>query len=157
MNKNSNSNPPDDRSIPGAADRLDGALEDLVAQAPFRAKAQPATSGNFSSAAAGACPDISQWLELACGEVSVGKKNNLLTHAALCTNCLARLREIQRLASPEVSSEEVADLKLYQSTTPQWQHRLAVELARTPYKGAHFAVSWDPLESTCRHASLSIL
>ncbi len=141
MNKNSNSNPPDDRSIPGAADRLDGALEDLVAQAPFRAKAQPATSGNFSSAAAGACPDISQWLELACGEVSVGKKNNLLTHAALCTNCLARLREIQRLASPEVSSEEVADLKLYQSTTPQWQHRLAVELARTPYKGAHFAVS----------------
>jgi tetratricopeptide (TPR) repeat protein len=82
---------------------------------------------------------------LAEGDFPPHKQEALLAHAALCTGCLARLRESQRALSDDISPEEAAELKQFISTTPQWQRRLALELAQTSHgsknagKLLHFA------------------
>jgi tetratricopeptide (TPR) repeat protein len=109
------------------------ALEVLVAHAPFRNSAQYNSASGFTSPAAGSCPEIGDWFRLDSGDVSPEERNALLAHAALCTGCLARLRDSQLALSDEITPEESAALQHYASTSPQWQRHLAVQLSQTDH------------------------
>ncbi len=118
---------------PRLSDDLAEALDDLRAMASFREVAglgqlHPPTSPNF-----GPCPELTDWVRLATGETDAAAKEALLSHAAVCAKCLARLRGCQRALSAETSPVESRELENFASFTPQWQHRLAVELAQTPH------------------------
>jgi tetratricopeptide (TPR) repeat protein len=145
MNKDTNPNPNTGPAAESPDEGLARALEVLVANAPFRNSAQYNRASGFTAPAAGSCPEVGDWLRLAEGDFLPHKKGALLAHAALCTGCLARLRESQRALSDDVSAEEAAELKQFISTTPQWQRRLALELAQTSHgsnnagKLLHFA------------------
>jgi tetratricopeptide (TPR) repeat protein len=119
----------------GDRDHLAEALESLVATAPFRSDAGSGNPTSFKAPEAGPCPELGEWFRLATGSTSQVEKEALLSHASLCTACLARLRGCQHVLSPDVSSDESEQLGKFASSTPQWQHRLAVELARTPHRG----------------------
>ena len=134
----SNHNPQFPTDGPQGRDRLDQVLEDLVAGAPFRRSPQ-GDSGPGSKAAGGRdCPPTAQWLMLACGNVAADEQKKLVAHAAVCTYCLKLLRQGERAISGDVLPEELEQLQQYQAVSPQWQHRLAVELARTPYQRSGF-------------------
>jgi tetratricopeptide (TPR) repeat protein len=107
-------------------------LEDLVAKANSRAMMGEDLPKNFTSPAAGKCPETGDWIELAGGDISSEKKDALRAHAALCSACLTQLRQVQHALTGEVSPQESAELSHLASTSSQWQHRLAVELAHTP-------------------------
>jgi tetratricopeptide (TPR) repeat protein len=145
MNKDTNPNPKTGPAAESPDEGLARALEVLVANAPFRNSTQYNKANGFTAPAAGSCPEVGEWLRLADGDLPPNKKESLLAHAALCTGCLARLRESQRALSDDISPEEAAELKQFTSTTPQWQRRLALELAQTPHgsnnagKLLHFA------------------
>ncbi len=130
MNEDPNSNPHKE-SIAAGPEGLAKALEVLVAHAPFRAPAQYDQESGFTAPGAGSCPDVGEWFRLAAGELAPDKHQALLAHAALCTGCLARLRESQSVVSAEATPEEAEELKRFSSTTAQWQLRMAGELART--------------------------
>ena len=145
MIEDSNPTPLKDPAAQDPEGVLARVLEDLVSNAPYRKTAPQDQAGGFTSPGAGSCPDIGDWLRLAGhalpggdlpgSELSSSKREHLLTHAALCTGCLNRLRESQGILSEETTPEEEAGLKQLASTTPQWQHRLALELAQTPSGG----------------------
>ena len=145
MNKDTNPNPKTGPAAKSPDEGLARALEVLVANAPFRNSAQYNRASGFTAPAAGSCPEVGDWLRLAEGDFLPHKKGALLAHAALCTGCLARLRESQRALSEDISPEEATELKQFISTTPQWQRRLALELAQTSHgsnnagKLLHFA------------------
>jgi tetratricopeptide (TPR) repeat protein len=145
MNKDTNPNPKTGPAAESPDEGLARALEVLVANAPFRNSTQYNKANGFTAPAAGSCPEVGEWLRLADGDLPPNKKESLLAHAALCTGCLARLRESQRALSDDISPEEAAELKQFTSTTPQWQRRLALELAQTSHgsnnagKLLHFA------------------
>ena len=107
-------------------------LEDLVAKASSRATGKEDLPRDFMSPAAGKCPDPGDWIELVGGNVASEQKNALLAHAALCSTCLTRLRHVQHAIAAEASPQESAELSQFASTSSQWQHSLAVELAHTP-------------------------
>jgi len=136
MNDDSISNPENDAAGEGPKDGLAKALEVFVAHAPFRNPARDDESG-FTAPGAGPCPSVGDWFLLAAGELPQDKTQALLAHAALCTGCLARLRESQTALSSDASPEESEDLKRFSSTTAQWQHRLAAELAQSQNKPRH--------------------
>lgn len=133
MNKDTNPNPKTGPAAESPDEGLARALEVLVANAPFRNSTQYNKANGFTAPAAGSCPEVGEWLRLADGDLPPNKKESLLAHAALCTGCLARLRESQRALSDDISPEEAAELKQFTSTTPQWQRRLALELAQTSH------------------------
>jgi hypothetical protein len=148
MIEDSNPTPQKDPIAVDAEKALATALEDLVSNAPFRKIALQDQAGGFTSPGAGPCPDVSDWLrfaaddlasnalsgqELPGGKFTPSKRQQILAHAALCTGCLNRLRESQRVLLEETTSGEQASLQELASTTPQWQHRLAAELAQTPH------------------------
>lgn len=124
------SNPNQPPILPGdeEGDHLSRVLHDLVEQAPFRQKdsATSLTDGDDK------CPDVAQWLELACGECTIEQKEKLLAHASVCSSCLATLRECQRVFAQTPSPEETVALQKAESSSPGWQRRLALELASTP-------------------------
>jgi tetratricopeptide (TPR) repeat protein len=130
MNEESNSNPKID-SAAASPEGLAKALEVLVSHAPFRTSAQYDETSGFTAPGAGPCPNVGEWFQLAGGELPPDKREALLAHAALCTGCLARLRESQSVVSGEAGPEESEDLKRFASITPHWQRRLALELAQT--------------------------
>jgi len=132
MNDEFNSGP----TAGNSGDRLFEALEELRAQVSTRPSDNSADLASPPTSA-GPCPSVGEWLQLASGGASVEKKDTLLAHAALCSACIARLRESQRALSGEPSPEESAELAQFASTSPEWQHRLAVELALSPHRGAH--------------------
>ena len=78
------------------------------------------------------CPEPGEWIRLAGRETSRAETDALLSHAALCAACVDRMREGQRALSDDGSPEELAEIAMYASSSPQWRHRLAVELAHTP-------------------------
>jgi CHAT domain-containing protein len=145
MNEDTNSNPNTGPAAESPDEGLARALEVLVANAPFRSSTQYKKAKGFTAPAAGSCPEVGDWLRLVDGDLPPQKKEALLAHAALCTGCLARLRESQRALSDDISPDEAAELKQFVSTTPQWQRRLALELAQTSHgsnttgKLLHFA------------------
>lgn len=136
MNEDSISDPQNDSAAEGSNKELAKALEVLVARAPFRNTAQNHEKIRLAVFGAGACPSEGDWFLLTAGELPADRRQALLTHAALCTSCLARLRQSQSLISGEPTPEEAEELKRFSSTTPQWQHRLAVELAQTQRKSS---------------------
>jgi tetratricopeptide (TPR) repeat protein len=133
MNEDTNPNLNTGPAAESPDEGLARALEVLVANAPFRNSTQYNRASGFTAPAAGSCPEVGDWLRLADGDFLPHKKEALLAHAALCTGCLARLRESQRALSEDISPEEATELKQFISTTPQWQRRLALELAQTSH------------------------
>jgi len=115
-------------------DDLAGAFEELVAEASSRNEAGPAATDGLSLPGAGTCPEPGEWARLASGEMSNPDSEALASHAAMCSACVALLRQGQRVLSQDASPEESAELEQFASSSPQWRHRLAVELARTPHQ-----------------------
>jgi tetratricopeptide (TPR) repeat protein len=136
MNEDSNPNPKNDVPAESSDAGLAKALEVLVAHAPFRTPAQHNQASGFSAPGAGACPGAEDWFQLVSGELPSGRTQALLAHAALCTSCLARLRESQSVISEKATPEEAEQLSRYSSTSQQWQHRLAAQLAATPRRSS---------------------
>ena len=122
----------------GSPNDLAEALDDLRAMASFRGVAgldQPHSSAMpHLSPGSAPCPVLSDWLQLAAGEADATTSETLLAHASVCSKCLAQLRECQRALSSEISASETRELENFPSLNRQWQHRLAVELARTPHR-----------------------
>jgi len=119
-----------------AADRLAGALEDLI-QGRLSREANPRRetvdpeSKRIKPAGVATCPDPGQWALLLGDEVrpsEVAKVNALIAHAAECDVCAGRLRAL----SSDVSPEESAFLAGLASASAEGQRKLAAELARTP-------------------------
>jgi tetratricopeptide (TPR) repeat protein len=114
-------------------EELAQAFEDFVSNAPFRLSARQSVGPTVSSLSAGPCAEAGDWLLLAGGELAPTKGSALLTHAALCTGCLNRLRESQLVLTAETPSDELEGLKQFASTSVPWQRRLALQLAQTPH------------------------
>ncbi len=138
MIEDPNPTPQKDSAASDADQALARALEDLVSNAPFRRTSLHDQTGGFTSPGAGLCPAIADWLRLAGNDLADNRltssqRARMLSHAALCTDCLNRLRESQRVLREEITPEEEGSLKRLDSTTPGWQCRLAEELARTPH------------------------
>jgi tetratricopeptide (TPR) repeat protein len=125
MNNDSNSKRPSDSS----ADPLARALEELMEN---RLSQGPATEWTSTSVLDGVqCPQPEAWLPLLGGDVNPADDANLdvlLAHAAECGKCAAHLR----MLTAEPSEEEATELAGLVSASPEWQGRLAAELARTP-------------------------
>jgi tetratricopeptide (TPR) repeat protein len=124
MNNDSNPKRPSDSS----ADPLARALEELMENRLSQGLAPEWTETSAPSGAK--CPKPDEWLALLSG---VGLTDNakvdaLLAHAAECGKCAAHLR----MLTAEPSDEEVAELAGLVSASPEWQNKLAAELARTP-------------------------
>jgi tetratricopeptide (TPR) repeat protein len=115
-------------------DDLSEALEGLVAMAPLRNSSRAVENANLKPSNTGPCPDLGDWFRLTTGATATAEKDALLSHASLCSACLARLRGCQRVLSSDSSPDESKEMANFAALTPQWQHRLAVELAHTPYK-----------------------
>ncbi len=115
-------------------DDLSEALEGLVAMAPLRNSSRAVENANLKPSNAGPCPDLGDWFRLTTGTTATAEKDALLSHASVCSACLAWLRGCQRVLSSDSSPEESKEMANFASLTPQWQHQLAVELAHTPYK-----------------------
>jgi tetratricopeptide (TPR) repeat protein len=146
MNEDENSNPNNDSAASSPDQGLEKALEILVSHAPFRAPAQYDQANGFTAPGAGACPSVGEWFRLAAGDLSPQARQTLLSHAALCTGCLARLRESQSILSADATAEESEEVKRFSSISPQWQRRLALQLAQTESKSnkptKFFPVAW---------------
>jgi CHAT domain-containing protein len=76
------------------------------------------------------------WLDLVNGQVPEAEIDTLLTHASACPACAARVR----LMTAEPSPEEAVQVDQLACATPEWQHQMAVKLARTPRKPAQSKV-----------------
>ena len=124
-----NSSQAADKSAGRSGDDVDRVLEYLAAS---RMDARLAEANSVSPAEDEACPEPGAWLRLVTGETPAIEVESLLAHAAVCTACLARLRQSRHLLAQDVSQEETAEMAHLASLTPMWQHRLAVELSRTP-------------------------
>jgi tetratricopeptide (TPR) repeat protein len=111
--------------------RLRGFFEELVGKGSERKPRDPEAASRLAARIAGTCPKPGDWVDFAIGN-SQSEKNDCLRHAALCSACLAQLRRGQAILNRDGSEEEVAELLGLASVSPQWQHRMAVELARTP-------------------------
>lgn len=110
------------------------AFDALVAAGPSQA-ALPA-SGEGTG-----CPEAGQWLRLAVHETSTAESMALLSHASSCEVCLSRFRASWRITSEDATSDETKGLEQFASSSPQWQHRMAVELANTPRRARQ---RWKP-------------
>ena len=113
------------------ADELGRALDALL-QGPLAAA--PDAAGLAPAGAPGPCPEPGDWLSLAIGQARPAKVDALMAHAALCRACAARLRQSIGILEDEPSPEENMELAQLPPASPDWQRKLAVELARTPHK-----------------------
>jgi tetratricopeptide (TPR) repeat protein len=118
LNPNSPANQPEDA--------LARALQELIDGRAFRSGASRADDASVPLE--GACPEPGEWPRLLSGEARPAEVDALLAHAAACRACAVRLRMLSADASPE----ETAEAGKLASSSCEWQHRLAVELARTP-------------------------
>lgn len=133
MKESLNTNRPIQNAPGDSGDSLSGALEELVSGAPGRAGTAVGAVGLGKLRADGSepCPEIGEWIRLATEELPVVEKDKLLLHAAVCSECLMRMRESQAVLSGDAQPAESAALAECASLTPEWQHRLAVELAQS--------------------------
>jgi tetratricopeptide (TPR) repeat protein len=125
-----NANTPPMPSPEPSGDALARALEVMAAQAPFRAAGECAPEPPLPEA--GPCPEIGAWLRLAREEALPDEQSALLTHAALCTACLSRMRECRAIVFGDFSAEQIREFKHLSAATHAWRHRFARKLARTP-------------------------
>jgi tetratricopeptide (TPR) repeat protein len=131
MNDKSNPAPMNVTSGIPTGDRLTAALDEMHERAPFRARSGGPLTEGFGHEDTPSCPELGDWLRLVIGDVDAEEKQRLFSHAALCTGCLARLHKAQQALNSSSNPDELEGLAEFQSTTPAWQHRLAVELAHT--------------------------
>jgi tetratricopeptide (TPR) repeat protein len=87
----------------------------------------------FPSEISTPCPASADWIELATRELKGPRAQAVQAHAALCSECLTRLRASQKILDQDATVEEIAELSHLASTSSQWQHQIAVELAQTPF------------------------
>ena len=132
MSEDLSSNRQADSASGRPRDELSQALEELLAGAPHSGDTRPGDGASLSLKGAEECPEPGVWLGLASGATSATEADALLAHAASCAACVKRLRQGQQIFTQGASNEEAAELTQFASSTPQWQHRLAVELAHTP-------------------------
>jgi len=116
--------------VGSADDALARAFEELL-QGPLPHQGPAPAAGG-----AGSCPAPDGWARLASGEARPAETDTLLSHAAACAGCAARLRQGLRLFSEEPSAEEIDETAKLASASADWQRQMAVELARTPHKPA---------------------
>ena len=125
---------PADSNADSPEHRLAAAFEELVA-ATARRRAQAADSGGGSLPDAGPCPEQGEWLRLACGETPA---DEIRCAAGSCSGvprlCDAAAPRASGCSRRRLSPEEEEELGKLASASPQWQHRLAVELAHTASK-----------------------
>ena len=134
MNDRSNPNVKNDATAIPTADQLDETLHAMHEEAALQEKMDATPDESAVHPDGTTCPEISDWLRLAIGDLNAEKKQALLSHAATCGVCLARLQKAQGVLVGGTTPAEEAALADYQSTTPAWQHRLAVELAHTAHQ-----------------------
>ena len=77
-----------------------------------------------------ACPQESQWPELAAGLVDADQAAELLSHAAACDHCGPLLRQSLEDFTDDVTSAEEEFLAGLETAQPEWQERMASRLAR---------------------------
>jgi tetratricopeptide (TPR) repeat protein len=140
---NDYTNPEGPSSRPGedaAQDALAKALDELMGgRNPGVEAAHESGSETPNADSADDCPELDAWIALlgpGARLVEVKETNKvdlLLAHAAQCGRCAERLRMLTADATPE----ETAELSRLASASPAWQHDLAVELARTPYRSGN--------------------
>ncbi len=150
MNDDLNPNQPANPSSGNSSDELARAFEELLANVASGGEARstsagillhrdseafPEPAGPEAAGPESACPEPGVWLRLAGRKSSAAENEALLSHAAVCAACLVRMRQGYAVLSPDPSPEESAELQQFASASPQWRHRLGVELANTP----HFA------------------
>ena len=107
----------------GDDNRLAAAFEELLAGGSARGGTLPES---------GACPEPGEWLRLACDEVHGAEADALVAHAAACAACAVRMRLSMQTLAGDAGMEDALARGEMESYTPEWQHRLAVELAHTP-------------------------
>jgi tetratricopeptide (TPR) repeat protein len=76
-----------------------------------------------------ACPQESQWPELAAGLVDDDQAAELLSHAAACDHCGPLLRQSLEDFADDVTPAEEEFLAGLESAQPEWQERMASRLA----------------------------
>ena len=130
MNEGFNPDRSSDRqtgALPRAQDgSLDRALDEFLDGC-----SSPAASPRQGPAdAPGPCPAPGAWLDLVNGETPEANIDKLLAHAAACPACAKYVRTM----TAEPSPEEAALVGQLACASSQWQHQMAVKLARTPRK-----------------------
>jgi tetratricopeptide (TPR) repeat protein len=117
-------------------DALARALEEIISERAFRGGvSQP---DDASMPLEGVCPEPGEWLRILSGEARPAEADALLAHATACRVCAARLR----MLSADASQEETAEVGKLASISCEWQHKLAVELARTSNRPAGKRAAW---------------
>lgn len=112
--------------------RFATALETLLAGYFAGEQAKLLDKQGLRLESAGPCLATSTWIEFACGKRPQKEFKSYLAHAALCSRCLTKVRMIQGILDKAASSDEASELANLESTSSQWQHRLAADLAQTP-------------------------
>ena len=107
--------------VGSADDALARAFEELL-QGPLPHQGPAPAAGG-----AGSCPAPDGWARLASGEARPAETDTLLSHAAACAGCAARLRQGLRLFSEEPSAEEIDETAKLASASADWQRQMAVE------------------------------
>ena len=77
------------------------------------------------------CPRDSDWLMIASGITRGSEAEALVQHSATCDHCGPLLREALADFAEEVSSEEEEVVAGLRSSSPEWQERMAVDLAKS--------------------------
>ena len=117
-------------------DALARVLEEIISERAFRGGvSQP---DDASMPLEGVCPEPGEWLRILSGEARPAEADALLAHATACRVCAARLR----MLSADASQEETAEVGKLASISCEWQHKLAVELARTSNRPAGKRAAW---------------
>jgi tetratricopeptide (TPR) repeat protein len=121
-----------DRSSGKLNEQLGALLEEFRAESHVSFRANPDRGNRFEAGGGGTCPDVGTWIEFATQKSSGRSTDDLLAHAALCSECLSKLRISQRILDEDSTAEEKEALSKLVSTSGQWQRKMAVELAETP-------------------------
>ncbi|MGA3046253.1 MAG: CHAT domain-containing protein [Terracidiphilus sp.] len=117
------------------------ALEELMATGSSRASGPRWDPSR--EPLSGSCPESDEWLPLLGGDdapADAAKREVLLAHAAQCGKCATYLK----MLTAEATEEEVVELSKLAPATRNWQHKLAVELARTSRHGFRQPVRLRP-------------
>jgi tetratricopeptide (TPR) repeat protein len=116
--------------VPG--ETLAQEFERLVARRLFSAGTVREGAGGVDFAAGNdACPDPGEWLSLVCGETPAAEVDRLLSHAAECKSCAARLRMSLDAISGEATEAEIKQLEALGPIAPERELELARKLAAT--------------------------
>jgi tetratricopeptide (TPR) repeat protein len=124
-------------AVSTSGDWLRQTLDDLSTSLRPGGFAEPGEpAGRVTMVGPDSCPEPGAWLRLALKDLPEDESEKLLAHAAMCSNCLQRLRQSREMISPEASAADSVDPKDFESSSPNWQRKFAARLADTPRKSA---------------------